>query len=470
MADGDNGEPQGAIVPTRDYDVVIVGSRCAGATLATYLVRAGARVLLLDKDRMPSEHVLSTHSINPPGMDVLDEVGVGKAVRALSPPSHILRVNVDGVTIDLEYPEHRSLYCPRRERLDGLLQQAAVAAGAELLDRTRVSSLVREAGRVRGVQVIGGERERRFTAGLVIGADGRHSTVARLVAAEEYLGYDAPRAVYWAYWDAPRLWKEDPAYRFHVYFGFVAGDVRAVFQTDDDQLLIAASPPADRVEAWRADPRGSLLTTLGADPLIAPLIRGSGPDGKVRGTVKERYFFRSGAGNGWALVGDAGHHKEFMLGDGITEALLQARSLAAAIGEGTDAALVRWWRARDVAAIPLHCFGQVACSNRGPDELQRVLMSRLAAAPALKARMVAVVERRLSPFNAMPASQILQWILGAAVRGRWGVLGQIFELGQRAWAVNREMRARIELLAEAVRASGSMQPGESARQPLSRAA
>ena len=29
-----------------------------------------------------------------------------------------------------------------------------------------------------------------------------------------------------------------------------------------------------------------------------------------------------GVGPGWALVGDAGHHKEFVIGDGITEALL----------------------------------------------------------------------------------------------------------------------------------------------------
>ena len=74
--------------------------------------------------------------------------------------------------------------------------------------------------------------------------------------------------------------------------------------------------------------------------------------------MKERYFFRRAAGNGWTLVGDAGHHKEFVIGDGITEALLQARSLASAIRQGTDAALYRWWRARDVEALPLFFLGQ----------------------------------------------------------------------------------------------------------------
>ena len=65
----------------QSYDVVIVGARCAGATLATFLVRAGASVLLLEKDRLRSDQILSTHTIHPPGLDILDEVGVGAADR-----------------------------------------------------------------------------------------------------------------------------------------------------------------------------------------------------------------------------------------------------------------------------------------------------------------------------------------------------------------------------------------------------
>ena len=70
------------------YDVVIVGARCAGATLATFLARAGASVLLLDKDPLSTDQILSTHTIHPPGLDVLDQVGVGDAVRAVAPPTH----------------------------------------------------------------------------------------------------------------------------------------------------------------------------------------------------------------------------------------------------------------------------------------------------------------------------------------------------------------------------------------------
>ena len=433
----------------RDYDVVIVGARCAGATLACFLARAGARVLLLDKDAMPSEHVLSTHWIAPRGMDVLDEVGVGERVREVTPPTRVIRGNLEGVFIDLDFSHHPSMYCPRRKRLDGLLQGSAVAAGVHLLDRARVTSLVREDGRVGGVRAIRGDREQTFTAGLVVGADGRHSTVAARVGAEEYLGYDAPRASYWAYWDSPSFWKTDPAYAFDAYFGFVADDMRIVFQTDHDQLLIGCSPPIDRSESWRVDPRRALRAALSSDPLIAGLIRDAEPDGKVRGTVKERYFFRRAAGSGWALVGDAGHHKEVALGDGMTEALLQARSLAGAIGEGTDAALARWWRARDVAAVPLHFLGQAAGGRERPTELMRVVFSRMSSRPDLMERLVDVMERRLSPFEVLPLPSVLGWTLAAALRGRWALFKEIIEAGRQGLALNREMRARSKLLAQA---------------------
>jgi 2-polyprenyl-6-methoxyphenol hydroxylase-like FAD-dependent oxidoreductase len=85
------------------HDVVIVGARCAGSTLATFLARTGASVLLLDKDRLPSDQILSTHTIHPPGIDVLDEVGVGDAVRAVAPPTHIVRLRKNDAVVDYRF-------------------------------------------------------------------------------------------------------------------------------------------------------------------------------------------------------------------------------------------------------------------------------------------------------------------------------------------------------------------------------
>jgi flavin-dependent dehydrogenase len=432
------------------HDVIVVGARCAGATLATFLARAGASVLLMDKDRLPSDQIVSTHTIHPPGLDVLDEVGVGAAIRAVAPPTHIVRLRKNDAFVDIEFPPERAEYCPRRKRLDGLLQDAAASAGAQILDQTRVTSLLREGHRVVGVRAAAqGGQEHVFRANLIVGADGRHSTVARQVEAQEYLAYEAPRGMFWGYWNAPMFWRTDPAYPFGMYVANTDGHIRVIFQTDHNQLLIGSLPPLDQAMAWRTDPDAALIADLASDSTTGPLIAGSAPDGPVRGTVKERYFFRRAAGDGWTLVGDAGHHKEFVIGDGITEALLQARSLAAAVAQGTDAALQRWWRARDVGALPYFFLGRDEGAVGPPMELQQVVFSHVAKTPSLLARMAATMEHTLSPLETFPVRQVLWWTLGAALRGSLGVVPEFLAMGRRGSADNRELSLRRQLLVEA---------------------
>jgi 2-polyprenyl-6-methoxyphenol hydroxylase-like FAD-dependent oxidoreductase len=432
------------------YDAVIVGARCAGATLATFLARAGASVLLLDKERLPSDQILSTHTIHPPGLDVLDDVGIGDAVRAVAPPMHVVRLRKNDAVVDYEFAGGRAEYCPRRKRLDGLLQDAAASVGVEVLDQRRVTSLVRDGDRVVGVRTATSSgQEQEFRASLVIGADGRHSTVAHHVETEEYLGYDAPRAMFWGYWNAPAFWRSDPAYRFGMYLANTDGHIRVIFQTDHGQLLIGSLPSIEEAISWRTDADAALIADLASDSTTGPLIVGSTPDGRIRGTLKERYFFRRAVGTGWALVGDAGHHKEFVIGDGITEALLQARSLAAAITKGTDAALHRWWRARDVEALPYFLLGRDEGALGPPMVLQQVVFSHVAKSPSLRARMAATMEHQLSPFETFSARQVLWWTIEAAVRGSLPVIPEFIAMARRGSATNREMRLRRRLLAEA---------------------
>jgi 2-polyprenyl-6-methoxyphenol hydroxylase-like FAD-dependent oxidoreductase len=84
----------------------------------------------------PSRDDCVAHTIHPPGVDVLDEVGVGDAVRAVSPPTHLVRLRKYDAIVDYSSADGKAEYCPRRQRLDGLLQDAASSAGVELLDQT----------------------------------------------------------------------------------------------------------------------------------------------------------------------------------------------------------------------------------------------------------------------------------------------------------------------------------------------
>ena len=79
---------------TEQYDAVVVGARCAGSTLATMLARAGRRVLLVDRDRFPSDTV-STHMMFPDTLDRLDRLGVMRRLEAdhrLAPVRYSWRV------------------------------------------------------------------------------------------------------------------------------------------------------------------------------------------------------------------------------------------------------------------------------------------------------------------------------------------------------------------------------------------
>jgi menaquinone-9 beta-reductase len=427
------------------YDAVIVGARCAGAALAAYLARSGARVIVLEGGRLGTDQVLSTHTIHPAGMDLLDELGVGAAVREGSPPARLLRFQVDGAYADVEPPAGRDECCPRRYRLDRLLQEAAIAAGAEVRESTRVRELLRDGDRVVGVRAEHAGREIEVRGTITVGADGRHSTVAKLAGGDEYLGYDSPRSMYWAYWEPPPVWKS-PAYPYDFLLRFTGNDRRLIFPTDDGQLLLATLPHLEVSRQWKSDLKTQYLDDLRSDPEFKPLVAEGRMASKVIGTVSERYFFRRSAGAGWALVGDAGHHKDPIIGWGISEALSQARQLSEAIRVGGDAALERYWRRRDVDALPRFRLAEERAAPRPITAILPVVLGRAKTTPGLPQQLFRETEYDVNPYAVVPVSKVAFWTLTEMLRGRPGLILDFIAQGRRASAVQGEIKERQKLL------------------------
>src|SRR5204863_1721860 len=71
--------------PSADYDVVIVGARCAGAATAMLLARRGLRVLAVDHGRYASDTV-STHALMRAGVLQLSRWGVLDGIKAAGTP------------------------------------------------------------------------------------------------------------------------------------------------------------------------------------------------------------------------------------------------------------------------------------------------------------------------------------------------------------------------------------------------
>jgi hypothetical protein len=215
----------------------------------------------------------------------------------------------------------------------------------------RVTGLLREGGRVAGV--VTGQDE-RLAAGLVVGADGRGSTVAELAGARKYRLASSERIFAWAYFEGV---ERDGHLRLAS-----LGDLNYVAGPTDAGLYLAAACIEMKVkDAFLADREGGYAAALRAWPELAALLAGAKRSGPIRVMVNWHGYFREPAGPGWVLLGDAGNFKDPSPAQGMADALRQGERLADAIasgfaGDDLDAEIRRWGRWRDADAGEMHWF------------------------------------------------------------------------------------------------------------------
>ena len=136
---------------SENYDVIVVGARCAGAPTAMLLARQGHRVLLVDRATFPSDTV-STHLLHPPGVAALARWGLlDRLVATGCPPIDPVRARLRPADRARRDPGGVA-YGPRRTVLDALLVDAAAEAGVEVRPGFGVDEVLIEDGRVAGIR------------------------------------------------------------------------------------------------------------------------------------------------------------------------------------------------------------------------------------------------------------------------------------------------------------------------------
>ena len=370
------------------YDAVVVGARCAGAATAFLLARAGARVLLIDRRPFGSD-TISTHALMRAGILQLDRWGIlPRLVLEGTPPIGIttLHYGSEPVRVDIK-PEHgvHCLYAPRRTILDRILVEAARSAGAEVHHGVVLGTLqFNSSGRVIGALILdGGNGESEVSADLVIGADGRNSTVSKLVAAETYLEGRASSALVYGYFEGLR----DEG--LHWYFG--DRTAAGVIPTNHGQHCVFGGLPQEQfAAAFRGNTGRGFLGLLGrCRPELRVAIEGATMAGRLRGFSGARGFLRQPSGPGWALVGDAGYFKDPITAHGITDALRDAELLVRTLLESGPLNLAEYQRERDTLSIPLfNVTDAIASFQWTLDEVQ-ILHEELSAAMKTEASYMA---------------------------------------------------------------------------------
>jgi len=330
------------------YDAVVVGARCAGAATALLLARRGLRVLAVERDR-PGADTLSTHALMRGGVLQLHRWGLLDAVRAAGTPpvrTTSFHYGDEEVAVPIKARDGvDALYAPRRTVLDAILVEGARKAGAEVVHGVRLVDLFHSrAGRVAGVVVQGPDGEPvRIEAGVVIGADGVRSTVARLAGAETRREGRHATGVVYGYWPLAV-----EGYHWHYRPGVSVG----VIPTNGGLTCVFAAAPERRFrEEIRFDlAAGHRRILAEGAPELAAAVAGRSPAGPLRGFAGRKGYLRRSGGPGWALVGDAGYFKDPITAHGITDALRDAELLARAVEEGSDRAFADYEAARDALA------------------------------------------------------------------------------------------------------------------------
>jgi 2-polyprenyl-6-methoxyphenol hydroxylase-like FAD-dependent oxidoreductase len=162
--------------------VVIVGAGPAGAALAYLLARRGVEVTLLER-HSDFARTFRGDGLQPSGIDAFDQMGLGDRLRRL--PQALVN------TIELHQGGRRRArlateslgfiprFIPQPAVLGMLTEECRKHPNFQLHMGTAVRGLIHAGDRVVGVRGEGPDGPREFPADLVIGTDGRYSTVRK---------------------------------------------------------------------------------------------------------------------------------------------------------------------------------------------------------------------------------------------------------------------------------------------------
>jgi len=416
-----------------NYDIIIVGGRPAGASLAVRLAQGGLSILVVDRATFPSKPAVpSMPLIMPHTLQILQEIGISETAVANSGAKlERLQLEMNGhYAIDIDFakamsgdPRPAYFYSVRRDPFDhALWDNLSNHDNITAIQDFGVSKLLKDDdGKITGIEGANGDTH---TADVVVGADGRFSFVGNQVNAEYFNEVtDNNTDFYFAYWRGGSYDRADWASTMHV-FSSLKGYQYLIFPVGDNTVAVGLQMVHDLLPK----PNDQTIeeyyeAQLQKYPLLWNQIKDAERTTQVFGIKNVRNGYREMGGKGWLLVGDAAHFKDSIDAQGIYDALQGSKILASYIldwkaGNLSWDELLKQYRAALLDAtydMFLETQGRLKreVHDQPPEFVVKQILRRVTEDPMYQKQFVGYATRRIAPKNwASP-----KLMIGALVRG-----------------------------------------------------